>query len=88
MCYWKILFLNKNEEGFNSHDEFQNRRKSIQYLVDYWNNIYPPYYKKMQKEYVEEQFITDNYSRYNIIFPAFQRVRGHVEAYNSIPSWL
>ena len=67
--YWRLKFLNPNQVNNN---KFESKRKSIQYLIDYWNTTYPDYYNLLPKNNhmnTEDEFLTDDTpNKYPIIF--------------------
>lgn len=75
--FWRTKYLNKNA---NNDNRFENQRKAVVFICNYWNNIYKDKLKKWINTRetppenfnllaTEEEFLTDNHSnKYHIIF--------------------
>ena len=75
--FWRTKYLNKNA---NNDNRFENQRRAVVFICNYWNNIYKDKLKQWmntRENYpenfnllaTEEEFITDNQkNKYRIIF--------------------
>ena len=75
--FWRTKYLNKNA---NNDNRFENQRRAVVFICNYWNNIYKDKLKQWMNTRenppenfnllaTEEEFITDNQkNKYRIIF--------------------
>ena len=74
---WRVKWLNRNmnfgdmdKQKIYKPTDFQSTYKSIGFVIKYWNETYPDYYRPLDKEEnnCEAEFITDNFKSFSYLF--------------------
>lgn len=74
---WRVKWLNRDidygdvelQKKYKPTD-FQSTRKGIGFVINYWNESYPDYYRPLDKPITncESEFITDNFKSSRYLF--------------------